>query len=405
MTIKLGDKNDVHARNKGTVQLNRLSMEAFFVPEFRISLLSVSQLDSYSLTAIFKDGMCSVIDHHSNNHLSATLDQGLYIVPRLASAHTSSTILPQLGSVRESSTTNIWKSELINIWHRQLVHLNYADVKLILDLDKMTKTTRTPWITPGLCQTCVETKQQQYVIRTKSSRCSTPFEIIHSDLCGPMKHSIRGSQFYIIYIDDCTRYTEVYFLITKTADEISAKFQTYQAWVKTRGFQIKHGRTTSVPSSIHHGRTDYHSAVLPELRQGCNNMENTAPSSASLSSTSPISPLEPSRCSSKRFPSLQLVPVDKIMSCAVRRMAFTAEETERRRQAHPPTQRRNAHRLPRTTDAGGPLTRCRFCSYLLKLASCFNPITHTLATLQATTEVWGMDTYVPPYIHVQYEHF
>jgi len=214
-------------------------MEAFFVPEFRISLLSVSQLDSYSLTVIFKDGTCSVIDHHSNNHLSATLDQGLYIVPRLASAHTSSTILPQLRSIRESSTTNIRKSDLINVWHRQLVHLNYADVKLILDSDKMTKTTRTLWITPGLCQTCVETKQQQYVIRTKSSRSSMPFEIIHSDLCGHINHSIRGSQFYIIYIDDCSRYTEVYFLITKMADEISAKFLMYQAWVKTRGFQIK----------------------------------------------------------------------------------------------------------------------------------------------------------------------
>jgi len=47
-----------------------------------------------------------------------------------------------------------------------------------------------------------------------------------------MKHSIGGVQFYIIYIDDCTRYTEVYFLVTKSVDEILAKFQAYQAWVK-----------------------------------------------------------------------------------------------------------------------------------------------------------------------------
>ena len=54
-----------------------------------------------------------------------------------------------------------------------------------------------------------------------------------------MKHSIRGAQYYMIYIDDCTRYTEVYFLITKTAEAISAKFQHYQAWVETQGFHIK----------------------------------------------------------------------------------------------------------------------------------------------------------------------
>jgi len=77
------------------------------------------------------------------------------------------------------------------------------------------------------------------VIRTKSSHSLTPFELIHPDLRGPLKHSIGGAQFYIININDCIRYTEVYFLITKSADEISAKFQAYQAWVKVRGFQIK----------------------------------------------------------------------------------------------------------------------------------------------------------------------
>jgi len=130
---------------------------------------------------------------------------------------------PRLGSIRASR-----KSDSIELWHRQLTHLNYADLKLILDSDKKTNTT---WERPRLCQTCVKTMQQQHVIRTKSSHSSTPFELIRSDLCGPMKHSIGGVQFYIIYIDDCTCYTEVYFLITKSADEISAKFQAYQVWV------------------------------------------------------------------------------------------------------------------------------------------------------------------------------
>jgi len=99
------------------------------------------------------------------------------------------------------------------------------------------------WETPGLCRTCVHAKQQQHIVRTKVPRSTTPFALVHSDLCGPMKHSIGGTQYYIIYIDDCTRYTEVYFLITKTAEEISAKFQHYQAWVETQGFHIKRFRS------------------------------------------------------------------------------------------------------------------------------------------------------------------
>jgi len=62
MTIKLGDTNEVHARKKGMVQLNGVYIEAFFVPEFRIPLLSVSQLDLQGLMAIFKDGICTIID-------------------------------------------------------------------------------------------------------------------------------------------------------------------------------------------------------------------------------------------------------------------------------------------------------------------------------------------------------
>jgi len=71
-------------------------------------------------------------------------------------------------------------------------------------------------------------------VRTKASRTLTPFELIHLDLCGPIKHSIGGAQYYIIYIDDGTRYTEVYFLVTKSAEEISAKFRHYQAWVESQ---------------------------------------------------------------------------------------------------------------------------------------------------------------------------
>jgi transposase InsO family protein len=109
--------------------------------------------------------------------------------------------------------------------------------------DPVEKRTADWGTSPKFCETCIHTKQQQKVVRTKASRTSTPFELVHSDLCGPIKHSIGGAQYYIIYIDDCTRYTEVYFLVTKSAEEISAKFRHYQAWVETQGFRIKRFRS------------------------------------------------------------------------------------------------------------------------------------------------------------------
>ena len=111
----------------------------------------------------------------------------------------------------------------------------------------------------SLCQTCIQTKQQQRVVHTPSSRTSIPFELIHSDLFGPIKGSIGGSQYYIVYIDDCTRYTEVYFLVTKLAEEIlSVKFKNYQAWVEAWGFRIKRFRCDN-------GSGDYNNSVFLAL--------------------------------------------------------------------------------------------------------------------------------------------
>jgi hypothetical protein len=55
--IKLRDNNTVQANKKGIVPLNGVDIEAFFVSEFRISLLSVSQLDKSGLTVTFRSGV------------------------------------------------------------------------------------------------------------------------------------------------------------------------------------------------------------------------------------------------------------------------------------------------------------------------------------------------------------
>ena len=71
-----------------------------------------------------------------------------------------------------------------------------ADPDFELVKDRMDTSPR--WETPGLCRTCIQAKQQQHIVRTRAPRSSIPFELVHSDLCGPMKHSIGGAQYYII---------------------------------------------------------------------------------------------------------------------------------------------------------------------------------------------------------------
>jgi len=273
MIIKLGDDHQVQAIRKGVVRLGGVDIEAFFVPEFRISLLSVGQLDSHGYTSTFRSGICSIADAKGQKVLGANLEDGLYILSMDGSVNIS--------EIRILRTAP--HSHTINMWYRHLAHLNHQDLRHLLDssgepitdpqdvepvmepvtmhptdelvtdtmdslpvispmdeqvVNPVNKPDKTRWETPTLYSTCVQAKQQ-HVIRTKVPQSSTPFELMHLDICGPMKHSIGGAQYYIIYIDDCTRYIEVYFLITKTVEEILAKFQHYQAWVETQGFHIK----------------------------------------------------------------------------------------------------------------------------------------------------------------------
>lgn len=108
------------------------------------------------------------------------------------------------------------------------------------------------------CDVCIKAKHQQRFERKKVPHSTKPFELIHSDLCGPLSHSIGSAGYYIAYIDDCTRYTEVYLLVTKTSAEIISKFNHYKAWVDSQGYRIKRFRCDN-------GKGEYNNADFLQM--------------------------------------------------------------------------------------------------------------------------------------------
>ena len=64
-------------------------------------------------------------------------------------------------------------------------------------------------------------------------RASRPYEIIHSDICGPMQvDSIGGSRYMITFTDDYSRYTVAYFI--KKKDEALTKFKEFVNYVENQ---------------------------------------------------------------------------------------------------------------------------------------------------------------------------
>ena len=75
------------------------------------------------------------------------------------------------------------------------------------------------------------------------SRKTELLELVHSDLCGPMKtKTLGGALYFVTFIDDCSRKLWVYVL--KTKDQVLGVFKQFQASVEREtGKKLKCIRT------------------------------------------------------------------------------------------------------------------------------------------------------------------
>ncbi|KAI5314901.1 hypothetical protein L3X38_044077 [Prunus dulcis] len=95
-----------------------------------------------------------------------------------------------------------------------------------------------------VCEGCVLGKQSREAFpREAISRASTPLELIHSDICGPMQTVTKaGNRFFLTFIDDCTRMCWVYFLRHKS--EALCVFKKFKATVELQsGYKLKQSRS------------------------------------------------------------------------------------------------------------------------------------------------------------------
>ena len=70
----------------------------------------------------------------------------------------------------------------------------------------------------GVCEGCQFGKQHRNVFpKEQAQRASKVLELVHVDLCGPMRNeSVARNRYFMLIIDDFTRMTWVYFLRNKS---------------------------------------------------------------------------------------------------------------------------------------------------------------------------------------------
>jgi transposase InsO family protein len=96
---------------------------------------------------------------------------------------------------------------------------------------------------PETCEICILAKHVRKIIRIPFQPMTTPFELIHSDLCGLFTtKSIGGDVYFIIFIDNYTRYAITFILNNKRSETCTLAFQLFQTKVDNIGYTIKRFR-------------------------------------------------------------------------------------------------------------------------------------------------------------------
>ena len=119
------------------------------------------------------------------------------------------------------------------ISHKRFCHFNFHNLKLLKKNDMVQGL---PEIHTEVdpCESYKMGKQHRKSFsKGVSWRASVLLELIHTDICGPMKTPSLGSQkYFLIFIDDFSRMTWVYFL--KEKSEAFATFNKFKALVEKK---------------------------------------------------------------------------------------------------------------------------------------------------------------------------
>ena len=129
-------------------------------------------------------------------------------------------------------------SSKIDLWHQRLAHVN------VKQLQQLVKNSEGIDLQPegkiNFCEACVHGRMHRLPhIALKDIKSKERLQLVHTDVCGPMRtQSFGGSSYFITFTDNHSRYCKTYFLRKKS--EALEKFKEFKVAVeKETGMTIK----------------------------------------------------------------------------------------------------------------------------------------------------------------------
>ncbi|GKB78961.1 retrovirus-related pol polyprotein from transposon TNT 1-94 [Tanacetum coccineum] len=187
---------------QGNIMINRV----YYAECLNHNLFSVGQFCDAGLEVAFWKSTCFVRDLQGNDLLTCNCGSDLYTIS-LQQLNSSTLIC----FMAKASPTQAW------LWHRRLFHLNFDYINLLSKKDVVIGLPKLKYVKDQLCSSCEVSKEKRSSFKTKAVPSSKGrLNLLHMDLCGPMRvASINGKKYILVIVDDYSRYTWTLFLRSK----------------------------------------------------------------------------------------------------------------------------------------------------------------------------------------------
>ena len=233
--VALGDESKMEVKGKGNILIrlkngdHQFISNVYYIPSMKTNILSLGQLLEKGYDIRLKDNSLSLRDNANN------------LITKVPMSSNRMFVLNIQNDI--ARCLKMCYKEESWLWHLRFGHLNFGGLEL---LSKKEMVKGLPCINhPNqVCEGCLLGKQFKMSFPKESeTRARKPLELIHTDVCGPIKPSSLGkSNYFLLFIDDFSRKTWVYFL--KKKSEVFENFKKFKAHVeKESGLKIKSMRS------------------------------------------------------------------------------------------------------------------------------------------------------------------
>ncbi|KAJ9547059.1 hypothetical protein OSB04_019602 [Centaurea solstitialis] len=169
------------------------------------NLLSISQLCDKNHKVSFSKKKCKVKNRKKEVILNGVRHADIYII-------NMNTSTDNFCFVSRASTDMNW------LWHKRLSHLNFKTLNQLCINNLVIGLPDYRYTKESLCSACEKGKQTRASFKSKQiSSISSPLQLLHMDLFGPVNvQSIGGKKYTLVIVDEYSRYTWVFFLRAKS---------------------------------------------------------------------------------------------------------------------------------------------------------------------------------------------